>query len=194
VNTTYTLLAVLMAGSVASEVALAQGPGGSQREQVLALFESDHVDTAQLQALDEQDEQPHETVGNAIRQAIVEVHDTPTPEPPKIVADDVRAHTPGGPGGPHRARAACWGPNITRSMRAPMAAPVIVNAVSTELPDGVVMVFSTLIPPITIVWVLDPVAEQVAIRGGEGPGKRASTPTPMRSITLDTLDRNPAAL
>lgn len=74
----------------------------AQRDQVLALFESDQIDPAQLEALDAQARQQHETLRNAIRQAIVEIHDTLAPAQRKVVADYVRAHGPGahGHGGP----------------------------------------------------------------------------------------------
>ena len=72
----------------------------AQRDQVLALFEADQLDPAQLLAVDAQNQRAHDAMKTAIGQAIVEVHDTLTPEQRKIVADFVRAHGPGmhGPG------------------------------------------------------------------------------------------------
>jgi hypothetical protein len=72
------------------------------------------------------------------------------------------------PGAPHCARAACCGPSINRSTAAPIGAPVVVNAVSTGLPDGVVMVFAAPDPPVTIVWVRDAAAAPSATDGGVG--------------------------
>ena len=68
----------------------------AHREQVAALFESERLDAAQLQALHAQQEQQHQQVKDAITQAIVEVHDTLTPPQRKVVADYVRAHGPAG--------------------------------------------------------------------------------------------------
>jgi Spy/CpxP family protein refolding chaperone len=73
----------------------AQRPDPAQREQMLALFESDQLDPAQLQALHEQQRQRHEAARTAITQAIVEIHDTLTHDQRKLVADWVRAHGPG---------------------------------------------------------------------------------------------------
>jgi len=62
------------------------------RDQMLALFESDRLDAAQLGALHAQMEQRHQQVRAAVTQAIVDVHDALTPAQRKIVADYVRAH------------------------------------------------------------------------------------------------------
>jgi Spy/CpxP family protein refolding chaperone len=72
---------------------------GGHREQVLALFEADRVDPAQLEALHAQMEERHRTVRTAVTQAIVEIHDTLTPEQRRVVAQFVRSHHHGGPGG-----------------------------------------------------------------------------------------------
>ncbi len=73
----------------------------AQRDQVLALFEGDRIDTGQLQALHAAMEQRHQAMQQAIAQAIVEIHDTLTPEQRHTVAEFVRTHGPGahGPGG-----------------------------------------------------------------------------------------------
>jgi Spy/CpxP family protein refolding chaperone len=68
----------------------------AHREQVLALFEADQIDAAQLQGLHAQMEQRHQAVRTAITQAIVEIHDTLTPEQRRVVAQYVRTHGPGG--------------------------------------------------------------------------------------------------
>lgn len=70
----------------------------AHRDQMLALFEGDHLDAAQLQALQAQMEQRHQAVRDAITQAIVEIHNTLTPPQRKIVADYVREHRPMGHG------------------------------------------------------------------------------------------------
>ena len=71
---------------------------GAHRDQMLALFEGDHLDTTQLQALQAQMEQRHQAIRDAITQAIVEIHNTLTPPQRKIVADYVREHRPMGRG------------------------------------------------------------------------------------------------
>jgi Spy/CpxP family protein refolding chaperone len=67
----------------------------AHREQVLALFEADRIDPAQVQALHAQFEQRHQTIRTAITQAVVEIHDTLTPEQRRTVAQFVRTHGPG---------------------------------------------------------------------------------------------------
>jgi Spy/CpxP family protein refolding chaperone len=62
------------------------------RDRMLALFEGDRLDAAQLGALHAQTEQQHQQVRAAVAQAIVDVHDALTPAQRKIVADYVRAH------------------------------------------------------------------------------------------------------
>jgi periplasmic protein CpxP/Spy len=71
----------------------------AHRDQVLALFEGDKLDATQLQALHATMEQHHQAMQAAITQAIVEIHDTLTPEQRKLVASYVRDH---GPAGMHR--------------------------------------------------------------------------------------------
>ncbi len=73
----------------------ANRPDGRVRDQMLALFEADRLDVAQLQALHAQEAQRHQQVRAAIAQAIVDVHDTLTPAQRKIVAEYVRTHGPG---------------------------------------------------------------------------------------------------
>ena len=72
----------------------------AQRDQMLALFEGDRLDAAQLDAVHEQMQQRHEAMRAAITQAIIEVHDTLTPVQRKAVADYIRAN-PHGPFGMH---------------------------------------------------------------------------------------------
>jgi Spy/CpxP family protein refolding chaperone len=67
----------------------------AQREQVLALFEGDRLDAAQLQALHASMEQRHQAVQAAVAQAIVEIHDTLTPAQRRVVAEYARTHGPG---------------------------------------------------------------------------------------------------
>ncbi len=66
----------------------------AHRDQVLALFESDQLDAAQLQTLHAQMQQRHQAIQAAVSQAIVEIHDTLTPAQRKIVAEYVRTHGP----------------------------------------------------------------------------------------------------
>lgn len=68
----------------------------AHREQMLALFEADRLDVAQLQATHAQMEQQRQAMHAAIAQAIVEVHDTLTPDQRKIVAAYARSFGPGG--------------------------------------------------------------------------------------------------
>ncbi|PYO48341.1 MAG: hypothetical protein DMD84_21380 [Candidatus Rokuibacteriota bacterium] len=69
---------------------------GAQREQVLALFEGDRLDATQLQAVHAQMAQRRQAIGDAITQAIVEIHDTLTPVQRQIVASYARTHGPRG--------------------------------------------------------------------------------------------------
>jgi Spy/CpxP family protein refolding chaperone len=69
---------------------------GAQREQVLALFEGDRLDVAQLQAVHAQMAQRHQAIRDAVTQAIVEVHDTLTPAQRQTVANYARTHAPHG--------------------------------------------------------------------------------------------------
>jgi Spy/CpxP family protein refolding chaperone len=68
----------------------------AHRDQVLALFEGDRLDAAQLQAVHAQMEQRRQAMHGAIAQAIVEIHDTLTPDQRKIVAAYARSFGPGG--------------------------------------------------------------------------------------------------
>ena len=69
---------------------------GAQREQVLALFEGDRLDAAQLRSVHAQMDQRHEAMRNAIAQTIVEIHDVLTPAQRQIVANYARTHGPHG--------------------------------------------------------------------------------------------------
>ena len=69
---------------------------GAQREQVLVLFEGDRLDATQLQAVHAQMAQRRQAIGDAITQAIVEIHDTLTPAQRQIVASYARTHGPRG--------------------------------------------------------------------------------------------------
>ena len=64
----------------------------SMRDQVLALFEGERLDAAQLAALHAQGEQHRQQVHAAVAQAIVDIHQTLTPAQRKMVADYFRAH------------------------------------------------------------------------------------------------------
>ena len=67
----------------------------AHRDQVLALFEGDRLDVGQLAALHEPMQQRHQEIKSAIAQAIVEIHDTLTPDQRRVVAEYVRTHGPG---------------------------------------------------------------------------------------------------
>ncbi len=66
----------------------------AHRDQVLALFEADQLDAGQLEALHASMQQHHQAVQAAIAQAVVEIHDTLTPEQRRAVAAYVRTHGP----------------------------------------------------------------------------------------------------
>ena len=68
----------------------------AHRDQVLALFEADRIDPAQLEALHGQMEQQHQAMRAAITQALLEIHDTLTPEQRHSIAQYVRSHGPMG--------------------------------------------------------------------------------------------------
>ena len=68
----------------------------AHRDQVLALFEGERLDATQLQAVHAQMEQQRQAMHAAVAQAIVEIHDTLTPEQRRIVAAYARSFGPGG--------------------------------------------------------------------------------------------------
>jgi Spy/CpxP family protein refolding chaperone len=68
----------------------------AHKEQVLALFEGDRLDPGQLQTLHAQMEQRRQTVRDAVVQAVVEIHDTLSPEQRRIVASYARSFGPRG--------------------------------------------------------------------------------------------------
>jgi Spy/CpxP family protein refolding chaperone len=75
-----------------------------QMEKVLTLFEADKVDPAQIAALRAEHEARAQRIGDAIVQALYDVHDALTPPQRKLVADWARSHKPGhmmGAGGHH---------------------------------------------------------------------------------------------
>lgn len=61
-------------------------------QEVLAVFEADTVDTARVEAMHQQGEAEHRVIADAVRQALVEVHDVLTPEQRRALADYVRSH------------------------------------------------------------------------------------------------------
>ena len=65
----------------------------AHRERVLALFEADRIDPAQVEALHATMHQRRDAIHAAVSQAIVEIHDTLTPEQRRIVTRFVREHT-----------------------------------------------------------------------------------------------------
>lgn len=62
-----------------------------EMDEVLRLFESDHVDPARLAALRSEREGKLKQLGDVIQQAVVEAHDTLTPQQRLIVTDRIRA-------------------------------------------------------------------------------------------------------
>lgn len=63
---------------------------GARMEAMLAAFESDQVDPARMEALRRQAEEDHRKIGDAIAQALLEVHDVLRPEQRHALADYVR--------------------------------------------------------------------------------------------------------
>jgi Spy/CpxP family protein refolding chaperone len=66
-------------------------------EKVMALFEADRIDAAQVQALRAEHDAAARADGDAILAAISESHDTLEPSQRKAVADYLRAHKPEAP-------------------------------------------------------------------------------------------------
>jgi Spy/CpxP family protein refolding chaperone len=64
---------------------------GGRMGEVLALFEADTIDPAQVDALRTQREQQHQQVADAIQEAVIEVHAVLSPAQRKALADYVRA-------------------------------------------------------------------------------------------------------
>jgi Spy/CpxP family protein refolding chaperone len=58
---------------------------------VLAMFEADRLDSAQVEALRRQGEDEHRRLGDVIIQALTDAHDALTPAQRRIVADHVRS-------------------------------------------------------------------------------------------------------
>jgi periplasmic protein CpxP/Spy len=77
-------------------IAAQQPDRRARRDQVLALFEGDRLDAAQLHAVHAQMDAQRQAMHAAIAQAIVEIHDTLTPEQRKTVAGYARSFGPGG--------------------------------------------------------------------------------------------------
>jgi Spy/CpxP family protein refolding chaperone len=67
---------------------------GARLEEALALFEADRIDPDQVRALHRQREEEHRKIAEAVSQAILDAHDTLTPEQRRIVTEYVRAHRP----------------------------------------------------------------------------------------------------
>src|SRR5207253_3241841 len=65
---------------------------GAHLEEALTLFQADSIDRAQLDAFHDARQAERENVRNAVTQAIVEAHDTLTPDQRKVVADWIRSH------------------------------------------------------------------------------------------------------
>jgi Spy/CpxP family protein refolding chaperone len=70
-------------------------------EEALALFESDRLEAAQLEAIRDRHEAEHRRVADTVAQAITEAHDTLTPEQRRIVTGWIRAHRSHGWRGMH---------------------------------------------------------------------------------------------
>jgi Spy/CpxP family protein refolding chaperone len=65
---------------------------GTHMDDALALFEADAVDPGRVAAFRAQREAEHRQVGDALVQALTEVHDVLTPAQRKAVADWIRAN------------------------------------------------------------------------------------------------------
>jgi Spy/CpxP family protein refolding chaperone len=59
---------------------------------LLTVFESDRIDLAAVQVMRAQQEDQHRRIADTVQSALLEVHDTLTPEQRRIVADWVRQH------------------------------------------------------------------------------------------------------
>ena len=68
---------------------------GAHMDEALALFEADTVDPGRVATFRAQREAEHRQAGDAIAQALTEVHDVLTPAQRKVVADWIRANRPG---------------------------------------------------------------------------------------------------
>lgn len=64
--------------------------GGGKLEQALTLFESDQVDANTLSALRTDVEAERKALADQVTQALVEVHDTLTPQQRRVVTDHIR--------------------------------------------------------------------------------------------------------
>lgn len=64
--------------------------GGGKLEQALTLFESDQVDANTLSALRSDVEAERKAMADQVTQALVEVHDTLTPQQRRVVTDHIR--------------------------------------------------------------------------------------------------------
>lgn len=62
-----------------------------EMDEVLRLFESDHVDPARLAAMRADREGKLKQLGDVIQQAVVEAHDTLTPQQRLVVTERIRA-------------------------------------------------------------------------------------------------------
>ena len=63
----------------------------SEIDEVLRLFESDRVDPARLAALRSEREGKLKELGDVIQQAVIEAHDTLTPQQRLVVTDRIRS-------------------------------------------------------------------------------------------------------
>lgn len=68
---------------------------GQRMQEALALFESDALDPARLDAFRRSVEEEHRKIGDAISQALADVHRVLTPEQRKQLTDYVRQHRHG---------------------------------------------------------------------------------------------------
>jgi Spy/CpxP family protein refolding chaperone len=75
-----------------TEVTAHAGDRRGRFDEVLATFESDRLDPAKLQAMRAKHEEEHRRVADAIQAAVIETHDTLTPEQRRAVADWIRSH------------------------------------------------------------------------------------------------------
>ena len=71
----------------------------TRMEQALALFESDRLDPAQLEAFRTAREAERREIGDAISQALLDIHGVLTPAQRHAVAEYVRTHAPHRHGG-----------------------------------------------------------------------------------------------
>jgi Spy/CpxP family protein refolding chaperone len=123
------------------------GDHRAQMEKVLNLFEADKVDPAQIAALRAEHEARAQRIGDAVVQAIYDVHDALTPAQRKLVADWARTHKPGqmmGPGGHHGRGAAFFKAMVSTRIDEALDAAHVTDAQKARLHETRDRVFAVV--------------------------------------------------